>query len=115
MPKKVPTTAKLHSFHMLVNSCLKSFKLDFNITWTENFQMYKLDLEKEEMNQMSTFQHSLDHRQSKGIPERIYFCFIDYDQAFNCVDPTNCGKFLKRQEYQTTLPASSETCMQVKK
>ena len=28
---------------------------------------------------------------------------------------TNCGKFLKRWEYQTTLPASCETCMQVKK
>ena len=29
--------------------------------------------------------------------------------------PTNCGKFLKRWEYQTTLPASCETCMQVQK
>ena len=28
---------------------------------------------------------------------------------------TNCGKFLKRWEYQTTLPASWETYMQVKK
>ena len=28
---------------------------------------------------------------------------------------TNCGKFLKRWEYQSTLPASWETCMQVKK
>ena len=28
---------------------------------------------------------------------------------------TNCGKFLKRWEYQTTLPASWEICMQVKK
>ena len=28
---------------------------------------------------------------------------------------TNCGKFLKRWEYQTPLPASWETCMQVKK
>ena len=27
----------------------------------------------------------------------------------------NCGKFLKRWEYQTTLPASWEICMQVKK
>ena len=26
-----------------------------------------------------------------------------------------CGKFLKRWEYQTTLPASWEICMQVKK
>ena len=28
---------------------------------------------------------------------------------------TNCGRFLKRWEYQTTLPASWEICMQVKK
>ena len=28
---------------------------------------------------------------------------------------TNCGKFLKRWEYQTTRPASWEICMQVKK
>ena len=28
---------------------------------------------------------------------------------------TNHGKFLKRWEYQITLPASWETCMQVKK
>ena len=27
---------------------------------------------------------------------------------------TNCGKFLKRWEYQVTLPASCEICMQVK-
>ena len=28
---------------------------------------------------------------------------------------TNCGKFLNRWEYQTTLPASWEICLQVKK
>ena len=28
---------------------------------------------------------------------------------------TNCGKFFKRWEYQTTLPAPWETCMQVKR
>ena len=28
---------------------------------------------------------------------------------------TNCGKFFKRWEYQTTWPASWETCMQVRK
>ena len=28
---------------------------------------------------------------------------------------TNCGKFLKEWEYQTTWPASWEICMQVKK
>ena len=28
---------------------------------------------------------------------------------------TNCGKFFKRREYQTTWPASWEICMQVRK
>ena len=28
---------------------------------------------------------------------------------------TNCGKLLKRWEYQTILPVSSETCVRVKK
>ena len=28
---------------------------------------------------------------------------------------TNCGKLLKRWEHQTTLPASREICMQIKK
>ena len=45
----------------------------------------------------------------------IYFCFFDYAKAFDCVDHNKCEKFLKRWEYQTTLPASWETCMQVKK
>ena len=36
-------------------------------------------------------------------------------KSFDCVDHNNCGKFLKRLEYQTTWPTSWETCMQVKK
>ena len=32
-----------------------------------------------------------------------------------CGSQKNCGKSLKRWEYQTTLPASWELCMQVKK
>ena len=41
-------------------------------------------------------------------------CFIVCAKAFDCVDHNNCGKFLKRQEYQTTWPASWEICMQVR-
>ena len=44
----------------------------------------------------------------------IYFCFIDYPKAFVWIT-TNYGKFLKRWKYQTTLSASWETCMQVRK
>ena len=35
----------------------------------------------------SNRQHSLDYRESKGIPKKkIYFCFIDYVKTFDCVD-----------------------------
>ena len=46
--------------------------------------------------------------------ENIYFCFIDCTKDFVWIT-TNCGKFLKSWEYQTSLPASWETCIQVKK
>ena len=39
---------QLHLFHMLPKLYSKSFKLGFNSMWTENFQMYKLDLEETE-------------------------------------------------------------------
>ena len=48
MPKNIQTTIQLHSFHMLASWFSKSFKLGFSSMWTENFQMYKLDLEKTE-------------------------------------------------------------------
>ena len=48
-------------------------------------------------------------KKAREFQKNIYFCFIDYTKA------SNCGKFSKRWEYQTTRPASWETCMQVMK
>ena len=42
---------------------------------------------------------------AREIQKNIYFCFIEYAKAFVWIT-TNCGKFFKRWEYQTTLPAS---------
>ena len=39
----------------------------------------------------------------KKKKRHIYFCFIDNAKAFVRIK-TNCGRFLKRWEYQTTLP-----------
>ena len=52
---------------------------------------------------------------ARVFQKNIYFCFIDYAKAFDCVITINCGKFWKRWGYQTTRPASWETCMQVRK
>ena len=52
---------------------------------------------------------------AKEFQKNIYFCFFDYAKAFDCVGhKKNCGKFFKRWGYQTTWPASWESCMQVK-
>ena len=42
---------------------------------------------------------------AREFHKNIYFCFIDYTKAFVWIT-TNCGKFLKRWEYETTLLAS---------
>ena len=51
---------------------------------------------------------------AREFQKNLYFCFIDYAKAFVWII-RNCGKFFKRWTYQTTWPASWETCMQVKK
>ena len=51
---------------------------------------------------------------AREFQKDIYFCFIDYTKAF-VLFTTNYGKFFKRWEYQTILPASWEIFMQVKK
>ena len=62
---------------------------------TKNFQMYKLDL-KRQRNQRSNCENLLDHRESKVIPENIYFCFTDHAKTFDCVDHNKPWKILKR-------------------
>ena len=74
--------------------------------------MYHLDLEKAEEWDIklptSVVLFATDFQKN------IYFCLIDYTKAFDCVDHNKLWKIFKRWEYQTTLPASWETCVQVK-
>ena len=41
-------------------------------------------------------------KKAREFQKNIYFCFIAYAKAFTVWITTNCGKFLKRWEYQTT-------------
>ena len=52
-------------------------------------------------------------KKAREFQKNIYFFFIYYAKAFDCVD--HCGKFRKSWEYLTTWPASWETYMQVRK
>ena len=113
MPKNAQTTAQLHSSHMLVKQCSKFSKTGFNNTWTMKFQMFKLVLEKAEEPEIK-LPTSVGSLKKQEFQKNIYICFIDYAKAFVWIT-INCGKFFKRWEYQTTWPASWETCMQVRK
>ena len=52
---------------------------------------------------------------ARGFQKNIYFWFIDYAKAFDCVNHKKLWKILKEMEYQTTWPASWEICMQARK
>ena len=52
---------------------------------------------------------------AKEFQKNIYFCFIVYAKAFDCVDHHKLWKILKEMGKPTTLPSSWEICMQVKK
>ena len=52
---------------------------------------------------------------AREFQKNNYLCFITILKLLTVWITTNCRKFLKRWEYQTTLSASWETCTQVKK
>ena len=52
---------------------------------------------------------------AREFQKNIYFCFIDYAEAFDCVDHNKLWKIWKRWEYQTTWLASWDIHMQARK
>ena len=50
-------------------------------------------------------------KKAREFQKNIYFCFIDYAKAFNCVDHNKLWKILQEMGIPTTLPASWEICM----
>ena len=74
--------------------------------------MYELGLEKAEETDIKLSAFVGSKRKQRN--SRKTSIFIDSAKAFVWII-TNSEKFFKRWEYQTTLPASWETCMQVKK
>ena len=56
--------------------------------------MYKLDLEKaEEPDQIANIHLIIE--KAKEFQKNIYFCFIDYAKAFDCVNHNKLWKILK--------------------
>ena len=55
---------------------------------------YSSWIQKRQKYQRSNCQHSWDHK-AKEFQKKIYFCFIDYAKAFDCVDYNKLGEILQ--------------------
>ena len=76
--------------------------------------MQKLNLEKAEGPEIKLPTSFGSSKKNKRVPKNIHFCFFDYAKGFDGVDDNKLENSWRRK-YQTALPASWETCIQVKK
>ena len=72
-------------------------------TWTENFQMYKVSLEKAEEPEIKLPTYIGSLKKAREFQKNIYFCFTDYAKAFECVNHKKLGKILKEIEVKYHL------------
>ena len=91
-PKNVQTTIQLHSLDMLATLCSKPFKLGFSIYLNWELPDAQAEFSKGRGARESNSQHSLDHGESKEIPEKT---FASASKAFDCVDHNTLWKILK--------------------
>ena len=94
MPKNAQTTTRLHSSHTLAKKCSKFSTWGFNSTWTVNFQMFKLDLEKAEEPQIKLATSIVSSKKQESS-EKHLFLLSWLCQAFDCVDHNKLWKILK--------------------
>ena len=58
--------------------------------------MFKLDLEKAEEPEIKLLTSAGSSKNAREFQKNIYFCFIDYVKAFDCVDHNKLWKILKK-------------------
>ena len=79
-----------------------------------NFQMFKLDLEKEEEPEIK-LPTSTGSLKKQGSSRKASTSALLTMPNFDSVDHSKLQNIMKEKEYHTSLLASWESCMQVKK
>ena len=109
MPKNAQTTTLiLHASKVMLKI------LQARLQQYMNFQMYKLDLEKAEEPEIKLPTSAGSSKKQESSSKTSTSVLLTMPKPLTVWITTNCGHFWKRWEYQTTLPASWEICMQVK-
>ena len=77
--------------------------------------MFKLILEKTEEPEIKLPTSAASSKKQESFRKTSTSTLLSMPKTLTVWITINCGKLFKRWEYQTTLPASWEICMQVKK
>ena len=83
--------------------------------WTVNFQMFKLVLEKAEELELKLATSAGSWKKQESSKKTIYFCFIDYAKAFDCVDHNKLGKILREMGIADPMTCLLRNLLQVRK
>ena len=94
---------------------LKILQARLQQTWTVNFQMFKLVLEKAEEREIKLPTSAGSSKKQESSGKTSISPLLTMPKPWTVWITINCGKFWKRWEYQATWPTSWETYMQVRK
>ena len=96
---------------MLLKQCSKFSKPGFSNTWTENFQMFKLDLEKTEEPEIKLPKLVGSLKKQKSSRKISTSALLTMSKPLTVWIKINSEKFLKKWEYQTPyLPPEKSVC-----
>ena len=93
MPKNAQTTTQLALISHASKVILKILQARLQ-QYMNNFQMFKLDLEKAEEPEIKLSTSAGSWKKQKSS-RKTSICFIDYAKAFDCVDHNKLWKILK--------------------
>ena len=79
-----------------------------------NLQKFKLNLEKAEEPEIKLLSSAGSSKKQESS-RKTSTSFLTTPKPLTVLITTNCGKFWKRWDYQTTWPASWEICLQISK
>ena len=96
MAKNVQTTAQLNSSHTFAKQCSKFSKPGFNSTFTVDFQMFKLDLEKAQEPEMKLPTSVRLLKKQESSRKTSSSTLLTIPKPVTVWITTNCGKFFKR-------------------
>ena len=112
MPQNAPTTTQLHSSHTLVMCKILQARLQQYVNHELPDVQAGFRKGRGTRDQIANIHWIIEKAREF---QKSTSALLTMPKPLTVWIATNCGKFWKRWEYQTTWPASWETCMQVRK